>query len=83
MIQKAHKRPKVEVNSYKGKRFTGLMKAVFVLVLTGAAVFALLLGQVLGGARDDINGDPKVMVILGCQLYDWGQIGRASCRERV
>ncbi|WP_251318560.1 YdcF family protein [Flintibacter muris] len=72
MIQKAHKRPKVEVNSYKGKRFTGLMKAVFVLVLTGAAVFALLLGQVLGGARDDINGDPKVMVILGCQLYDWG-----------
>ncbi len=71
-IQRAAKRPKIEVASYKGKRFAGLIKALLALFLAGAAVFAFLLGQVLGGAKDDIHGDPQVMVILGCQLHDWG-----------
>jgi len=71
-IQKAPKRPKVEVASYKGRRFPLWVKVLLSLVLAGALVFAVLLGQVLGGARDDIDGDPQVMVILGCQLYDWG-----------
>lgn len=72
MIQRAHKRPKVEVHSYKGKRFTGVMKSLLALLLAGVLTFLILLGQVMGGARDDINGDPRVMVILGCQLHDWG-----------
>lgn len=72
MIQRAHKRPKIEVHSYKGKRFAGWIRALLALMLAGALVFALLLSQVLSGARDDIRGDPKVMVILGCQLHDWG-----------
>lgn len=42
------------------------------LALLGLLVFGALLGQVLGGAHDDISGDPQVMVILGCQLHDWG-----------
>ena len=54
-IQRAAKRPKIEVASYKGKRFAGLIKALLALFLAGAAVFAFLLGQVLGGAKDDIH----------------------------
>lgn len=72
MIQKAHKRPKIEVASYKGKRLGLWLKAFLALVLVGVLVFGALLGQVLSGARDEINGDPQAMVILGCQLYDWG-----------
>lgn len=72
MIQRAHKRPKIEVASYKGKRFTGWVKALLALVLAGVLVFGALLGQVLSGARDEINGNPEAMVILGCQLHDWG-----------
>lgn len=71
-VQKSAKRPKIEVASYKGKRFTGIVKILLALILAGAAVFALLLGQVMSGAKDDLNGNPKVMIILGCQLHDWG-----------
>lgn len=72
MIQKAHKRPKIEVASYKGKRLGLWLKVFLALVLAGVLVFGALLGQVLSGARDEINGEPQAMVILGCQLYDWG-----------
>lgn len=72
MIQKNHKKPKVEVASYKGKRLGLWIKAFLALILLGVLVFGALLGQVLSGARDDLKGDPNVMVILGCQLHDWG-----------
>ncbi|MCI9156716.1 MAG: YdcF family protein [Lawsonibacter sp.] len=72
MIQREHQRPKIEAASYKEKRFTGWVKVVLALLLAGAAVFALLLGQVMSGARDEIYGDPQVMVILGCKLERWG-----------
>ena len=71
-MQKIHRRPKVEVASYKGKRFALWLKAFLALVLLGAMVFGALLSLVLSGARDEVRGDPKVMVILGCQLHDWG-----------
>lgn len=71
-IQKSVSRPKIEVASYKGRRFTGWMKALLGLVLAGVLVFGALEGQIMSGARDDIRGDPQVMVILGCQLHDWG-----------
>lgn len=63
---------RIEVASYKGRRFHPVLKGFLVLILLGALVFGALLGQVLGGARDDVNGDPRVMIILGCQLHDWG-----------
>lgn len=63
---------KIEIASYKGRKLHPVLKVFLVLVLAGAAVFALLLGQVLWGARDDVEGDPQVMIILGCQLHDWG-----------
>ena len=63
---------KIEVASYKGKRLHPIVKVFLVLVLLGTLVFGALLGLVLGGAHDSIDGDPQVMIILGCQLHDWG-----------
>ena len=63
---------KIEIVSYKGRRCHWLLKALVVLAAAGCLCFAILLGQVLSGARDDVKGDPKAMVILGCQLHDWG-----------
>ena len=65
-------RSKIDLASYKGKRLNPIVKVLLSLVLLGALVFGALLGQVLRGAHDDISGDPQVMVILGCQLHDWG-----------
>lgn len=63
---------KIEVASYKGKRLHPIVKVFLVLVLLGTLVFGALLGLVLGGAHDSIDGSPQVMIILGCQLHDWG-----------
>lgn len=63
---------KIEVTSYKGRRFHPVWQAFLALVLLGIVVFAVLLGQVLSGARDDVTGDPQVMIVLGCKLEDWG-----------
>ena len=63
---------KIEVASYKGKRLHPVVKVFLVLVLLGTLVFGALLGLVLGGAHDSIDGDPQVMIILGCKLEDWG-----------
>lgn len=63
---------KIEVASYKGRRVHPVLKAFLALVLLGIVVFGALLGQVLGGAHDDVSGDPRVMIVLGCKLEDWG-----------
>ena len=60
------------MSGWRFKRLPPFWKGVLGLILAGALVFGALLGQVLGGARDDVSGDPKTMVVLGCQLYDWG-----------
>lgn len=60
------------MNSYKGRRRNGWLKGLAVLLLAGVLVFAALLGQVLSGAKDDVQGDPQVMIILGCQVHEWG-----------
>ena len=57
---------------YGGKRVRALLKALLFLTLSGLLVFGAILGQVLGGARDEIHGEPKVMLILGCQVMSWG-----------
>ena len=63
---------KIDVASYKCRRFHPVWQAFLALVLLGIVVFAVLLGQVLSGARDDVTGDPQVMIVLGCKLEDWG-----------
>ena len=68
----SEQKSKIEVSSYKGRRIPPVLKLFLTLALLGLLVFGALLGQVLGGAHDDISGDPQVMVILGCQLHDWG-----------
>ena len=65
------RKPKIEVASYKGRRFPWL-KALLALVLAGALSFSLLLGVVLYGARDLVVGSPQVMVVLGCRVQPWG-----------
>ena len=42
------------------------------LVLAGCLCFGGLLAAVLTGARDEVKGDPQLMVILGCQVKPWG-----------
>ena len=71
-IQKSPKRPKTEISSYKGRRFPLWVNVLVGLALTGVLVFGALLGQVLSGAKDDVMGAPQAMIILGCQLHDWG-----------
>ena len=62
------------MNSYKGRR--GLkskwVKALIALILLGVLVFGTLLGVVLHGSYDHVEGQPKIMVILGCQVKPWG-----------
>lgn len=63
---------KIEVASYKGRRVHPILKIFLALVALGVLVFGALLCQVLSGAHDDVDGDPQVMIILGCKLEDWG-----------
>ncbi len=63
---------KIEVASYKGRRLHPVLKVFLALVLLGALVFGTLFGLVLSGAHDDVNGNPQIMIVLGCQLHEWG-----------
>lgn len=65
-------KPKIEVASYKGRRHPGWLKVLIALLLAGIVAFGALFGAVLYGSHDHIQGDPQVMVILGCQVKPWG-----------
>nr|WP_195973590.1 YdcF family protein [Intestinimonas butyriciproducens] len=49
-----------------------LRRALTILLCLGVAVFGVLEGVILAGARTEIKGEPRVMVILGCQVQSWG-----------
>lgn len=66
------KKQKSEVPSYKGSRRPRRLRGLLALALTGVLAFSLLLGAVLSGARDQISGDPQVMIVLGCSVKPWG-----------
>ena len=70
------RKPKIEVASYKGRRYPPWLKRLLALalalVLAGALTFAVLLGLVLSGAHDDVDGNPQVMIVLGCQVREDG-----------
>ena len=69
--------PMKSYRRYKGGRpnhRTGrrLLTALLVLILIGVLTFGTLFGVVLCGSRDDVSGDPQVMIILGCQVMPSG-----------
>lgn len=53
-----------------------LLKRTFLFLLLcvtlGVSLFCVSLGIVLAGSRDTILGEPEIMIILGCQVMDWG-----------
>ena len=59
--------------SYTGRRphIWLWLRVLLALVLAGAVAFSALLG-VLWGGRDQIQGDPQVMIVLGCKVEEWG-----------
>lgn len=60
------------MSGYEGKRLNRWIKALIALILVGILAFAALLGAVLRGSYDHVQGDPQIMVILGCQVKSWG-----------
>lgn len=62
--------------NYRGSRpqnrGRGILNAVLALVLAGAVIYGVLLGVVISGERDRVQGEPQVMIILGCQVKPWG-----------
>lgn len=65
-------RQKIEVPSYKGRRYQRWIRVLLVLVAAGVLCFAALFGAVICGSYDHIQGEPQVMVILGCQVKNDG-----------
>ena len=62
------------MKTYKGRKRiqSKWVKALIALILVGVLFFGALLGAVLHGSRDHVVGEPKIMVILGCQVKPWG-----------
>lgn len=59
--------------NYQGKgRGKKVLTVLLAIILAGVAFFGLLLGVVLSGGHDRVEGEPAVMIILGCQVKPWG-----------
>ena len=73
----------MEYNSYRGKKSWArrLLTALLALILAGALSFLIPFIAVLAGSHTDVRGDPKIMVILGCQLRADGP--SVSLRDRL
>ena len=67
-----NRRRKSYYRPYEGKRRPLGQKAVLALLLAGVLAFGALFGAVMYGAYDHIQGEPQLMVILGCQVKPWG-----------
>ncbi len=61
-------RKKQYYRPYEGRKKPVWLLALLAVILVLVLGFAVLLGLVLSGAHDSITGEPKVMVILGCQV---------------
>ena len=58
---------------YGGRRgWPVWLRALLALIVLGALAFGALLTAVLWGGRDQVEGEPGVMIILGCQVKPWG-----------
>ena len=57
---------------YEGRRNRTWSLVLLAALLACALAFAVLLGLVLSGARDRVEGEPGVLVVLGCQVREDG-----------
>lgn len=57
---------------YEGRRNHTWALVLLAAVLAAALAYAVLLGTVLFGARDQVRGTPGAMIILGCQVKEDG-----------
>lgn len=57
---------------YGGKRFPLWLKILAAVLAAGLLFFAALECVILAGSRTHIEGEPKTMIILGCQVKSWG-----------
>lgn len=48
------------------------MRVLVTLACASVLCFGLLLGAVLYGSYDHIQGQPQTMIVLGCQVKPWG-----------
>ena len=48
------------------------LRTLIALVCAGVLCFGLLLGAVLYGSYDHVRGQPRTMIVLGCQVKPWG-----------
>ncbi len=60
------------MRSYTGRKRRPWLKVLVALCLVGIFAFSALLGASLYGDRDRIQGDPQVMIVLGCSVKPWG-----------
>lgn len=60
----------------KQKKSSSLFKKLLLLILisicSALGLFCFSLGLVLSGSRDTIQDSPEIMIILGCQVMEWG-----------
>lgn len=63
---------RIELSSFKGHRRSWWVKVLAAMILGGAVCFGCLFCTVMNGAYDQVDGEPQVMVILGCQVKPWG-----------
>ena len=63
---------RVEISNFKGRRRPKWVKLLAVLLLLGILCFGGLFGAVMYGSYDHVEGEPQIMVILGCQVKPWG-----------
>lgn len=57
---------------YGGKRVPIWLKILALVLVAGILCFGILEGIVLVGGRTHVEGEPKTMLILGCQVKPWG-----------
>ena len=64
----------MEYNSYRGRKRAArrLLTVLLALILAGAVSFLIPFITVLASGHDDVRGDPRIMVIFGCQLRESG-----------
>ena len=57
---------------FRRKSMPRWLRALTALLCVGVLCFGLLLGAVLYGSYDHVQGQPQTMIVLGCQVKPWG-----------